>query len=72
MFLNYINLNKNELNFDARTNLLKLTGVDLTQIDGLDEHSILKIISEVGVNMDKWATVKHFTSWLGLAPGTKI
>lgn len=63
---------KNELNFDARTPLLKLTGVDLTKIDGLDEHSVLKIISEVGVNMDKWPTVKHFTSWLGLAPGTKI
>lgn len=63
---------KNELNFEAKMPLLKLTGVDLTQIDGLDEHSVLKIISETGVNMDKWPTVKHFTSWLGLAPGTKI
>jgi hypothetical protein len=33
---------------------------------------VLKIIGEVGTDMSKWATVKHFTSWLGLAPGTKI
>ena len=63
---------KNQLHFDSRMLLLKLTGVDLTQIDGLNEQSVLKIISEVGVNMEKWPTVKHFTSWLGLAPGTKI
>ena len=63
---------KNELHFDAQSSLRKLTGVDLTKIDGLEEHSVLKIVSEVGVDMNKWPTAKHFCSWLGLAPGTKI
>lgn len=63
---------KNELHFDARASLEELTGVDLTKIDGLDSHSVLKIVSEVGTDMGRWRTVKHFTSWLGLAPGTKI
>jgi len=63
---------KNELHFEATDSLKRLTGVDLTEIDGLESHSVLKIIGEVGTDMSKWATVKHFTSWLGLAPGTKI
>ena len=30
------------------------------------------MISEVGTDMSRFVTVKHFTSWLGLCPGTKI
>lgn len=63
---------KNDLHFEAKEILERLTGVDLTSIDGLESHSVLKIIGEVGTDMSKWSTVKHFTSWLGLAPGTKI
>lgn len=63
---------KNELYFEATDILKRLTGVDLTEIDGLESHSVLKIIGEIGTDMSKWLTVKHFTSWLGLAPGTKI
>lgn len=63
---------KNELYFDAKSHLKKITGVDLTKVDGLEEQSILKILSETGSDMSKWKTVKHFTSWLGLSPGTKI
>jgi transposase len=62
----------NELHFDANNYLQQLTGVNLTTIDGLGPHSVLRIISEVGVDMSKWPTAKHFGSWLGLAPGTKI
>lgn len=32
----------------------------------------LKVISEIGVDLARFPTVKHFTSWLGLCPGTKI
>lgn len=63
---------KNELHINTGPHLLKLAGVDLAQIDGLQEHSVLKILSETGTDMGKWPTVKHFTSWLGLSPGTKI
>ncbi len=63
---------KNELYFDAREYLYKMSGVDLTSIDGLDSHSILKLIGETGLDMSRWPTASHFSSWLGLAPGTKI
>jgi transposase len=45
-----------------------MAGVDLTQIDGLNILSIQSILSEIGTDMSKWPTVKHFTSWLGLCP----
>lgn len=63
---------KNELYFDAREYLYKMTGVDLTLIDGLDSHSVLKLFGEVGLDMKRWPSANHFSSWLGLAPGTKI
>jgi hypothetical protein len=46
--------------------------VDLTDIDGIDTTSALKIIAEVGIDMSRWKSAKHFASWLGLCPGTKI
>ena len=49
-----------------------MTGTDLTQIDGLDGHSALKLIAEIGTDMSLWPTVKHFTSWLSLCPGNKV
>ncbi len=64
--------NKNALQFDARTTIYELCGVDLTEIDGLDEHSVLKILSETGTDMTKFKTGNHFTSWMGLSPNNKI
>jgi transposase len=58
--------------FDGRHHLHRLTGVDLTQIDGIDAHGALKIVAEIGLDMTRWATDKHFASWLALAPGNKI
>jgi transposase len=46
--------------------------VDLTQIDGIDVSTALVVLSEIGADLSRFATVKHFTSWLGLCPGTKI
>lgn len=63
---------KNSLNFDARGALYRMTGVDLTQIDGLNESSVLKVLSETGIDMGRWPSEKHFSSWLGLSPGNKI
>jgi transposase len=62
-----------EPRFDIRTPLHRLTGgIDLTQIDGIAPHTALKLISEIGTDMSRWATEKHFTSWLTLAPRNKI
>ena len=49
-----------------------MSGVDLTKIDGIDTNSALKIIAEIGVDMNRWKSAKHFASWLGLCPGTKV
>jgi transposase len=62
----------NPFHFDAHAQLYRLTGVDLTRIDGIDSVSALTILGEIGTDMSRWQTVKHFTSWLGLCPGTKV
>ena len=54
---------KNCPTFDVRGELYQLTGVDLTAIDGLEENSVLKILSETGVDMSYWPTEKQFCSW---------
>jgi len=46
-------------------------GRDVTQLPGLSVHLVLQLISEVGTDMTRWRTEKHFTSWLGLAGGRK-
>lgn len=57
---------------DVRERLFKLAGVDLFAIPGLGADTLLTLMGEVGFDMSPWKTVKHFTSWLGLCPGTKI
>jgi transposase len=59
---------KNAPDFDLRQHLFRWAGVDLTQIDGPDVLTIQKVLTEIGVDMTPWPTVKHFTSWLGLCP----
>ena len=49
--------------FDVRTHLYRLTGVDLTRIDGIDAHTALKVVAETGLDMSRWPTEKHFASW---------
>jgi transposase len=53
--------------FDARRLLFQVSGKDLTLIEGI-ENGALTILSEIGFDMSKWPTEKHFTSWLGLSP----
>ena len=60
------------MHFDAPTALFEASGVDLTRIPGIDTSTALKIISEIGVDLARFPSVKLFTSWLGLCPGTKI
>jgi hypothetical protein len=49
-----------------------LTGVDLTQLDAIGPHTALRLLAEIGTDMSRWPTEKHFTSWLTLAPHNKI
>ena len=58
--------------FDVRSHLYRMTGVDLTRINGVDAYTALKVIGEVGTDMTKWPTAKHFASWLGLSPNNRV
>ena len=44
---------------------------DLTQIDGIAPYTARKLVAEIGTDMRRWPTEKHFTSWLTLAPKGK-
>jgi transposase len=63
---------KNAPKFDVREQLFKMCGVDLTRINGIDVSTAMTIISEVGTDMNRFPSDKHFASWLGLCPGTYI
>jgi transposase len=63
---------RNAPKFDLRTLLFQMCGVDLTRIDGIDVTTALVVVSEVGADMSRFPSDKHFASWLGLCPGTKI
>jgi transposase len=63
---------RHDLAFDATAELFRITGVDLTKISGLQAHTVLKVLSETGLDMSKWPTSKHFGSWLGLAPNNRV
>lgn len=59
---------KNQADYDLAGYMYQILGVDLTAIDGLDALTVQTIITEIGTDVSAWPTVKHFTSWLGLAP----
>jgi transposase len=45
-------------------------GKDLTVLPAHTDYSLLQLIGEVGTDLSQWPTEKHFTAWLGVAPGT--
>ena len=58
--------------FDLRSELYRVTGTDLTQIDGIDVVTAQTVLAETGPDMSAWRTEKHFVSWLGLCPDHRI
>jgi transposase len=63
---------KNAPRFDLSTELQRVTGVDLTRIDGIDVMVAQTLLTEVGLDMSRWKTEAHFASWLGLCPDNRI
>jgi transposase len=64
-------LRKHGPRFDLRQQLYRVTGVDLTQVDGFDVQIVQTVISEIGVDMSPWPNEHHFASWLGLCPDNR-
>ena len=58
----------NDVRFEATGPLFKALGVDLTLIDGIDVSTALVILAEIGVDVSRFPTEKHFASWLRLCP----
>lgn len=58
---------------EMRSELWRISGVDLTRIDGIDSHTALKILGELGPDLVRqFPTSRQFASWLGVCPGNKI
>jgi transposase len=58
----------NDVRFEATGPLFKALGVDLTLIDGIEVGTALVILAEIGVDVSRFPTEKHFASWLRLCP----
>ena len=56
---------RHEPHFDGRTALSRISGVDLTRIDGIEGLTAQPLIAEIGLDMSRWKTAKPFASWLG-------
>jgi transposase len=63
---------KNAPSFNARAQLARIVGVDLVTVTGLSASTVQTIVSEIGTDMNRFPSVKHFCSWLGLAPHNDI
>lgn len=50
----------------------RASGVDLTEIDGISDTTASIVLAEVGLNIDRFSTSRHFSSWLGLSPAHDI
>lgn len=64
-------IKRESMSFSVRDYSWKLTGVDLFRINGLGSETVLRILSEVGVDMSGFPTEKHFASWLCLSPNRR-
>jgi transposase len=64
---------KNEPQFLAREECFRVLGVDLTEVPGFQTPTVLVLVCELGPTFaEKFATAKHFSSWLGLCPDNRI
>jgi transposase len=64
---------RNEPQFLAREECFRVLGVDLTAVPGFGPPTVLVLLGELGPEFaEKFATAKHFGSWLGLCPDNRI
>ena len=59
---------KNAPQFDLRTELYRITGVDWTQVNGIDVQTAQTAVCESGADLSAFPSEKHYARWLGLTP----
>jgi transposase len=59
---------KNAPQFDLRSELYRITGIDWAQVNGIDVLTAQTVMAEAGADLDAFPSEKHFASWLGLCP----
>ena len=62
----------NQPAFDVPSEMYRILGVDLTAIPGLSAQAVLTFFCEVGPQITRFPSSKHFASWLGLCPDNRI
>jgi transposase len=63
---------KAQADFAMKSQLQELCGVDLTALPGFNTLSAQILISEIGLDMNRWKTEKHFCSWLRVCPANRV
>src|SRR5437773_2894223 len=58
--------------FDLRAELFRISGTDLTRIDGIDVMTAMTILSGEGWDRSKWKTEHYVGTWLRLCPDNKV
>lgn len=64
--------NKNAPRMELQQISVQLSGVNLYEIEGVSDATVLSLLSETGFDLNKFPTAKHFCSWLALSPNNKI
>lgn len=62
---------KNRPNYDVEKLSIQYFGVNLLNVEGVGENTVMTFISEIGTDIFKFPSKKNFTSWLRLAPNNK-
>ena len=63
---------KNSPPLEVEDEIIRITGVSIAAVDGIGAGLAQTILSEIGTDMSRWPSAKHFASWLGLAPHNDI
>lgn len=64
---------RNEPQFDLRSEAYRVLGVDLTALPGFQTPTVLVLLAELGPDFaNQFNSAKRFSSWLGLCPDNRI
>jgi hypothetical protein len=62
----------NDPQFDLRSELYRIAGVDLTDIPGVSAATAQVILTEIGTDVSRFRNASAFASWLGLCPEKRV